>query len=453
METSCPGWRPTSTPCRTFTYAPCFRQREPCSWDRLAVCLHRGGTSWRCPTLVLALVLGGVGVPLAVLWAEGRASRNALQARGALSVAVVDLLEGSDELLAFKATDAALERVESADRELARVERHAAFGLSTGAALSTLTGGFALWSALRIGIPAVRSGAIAGVMLTVVVLMAWAAPDVVVDLPGVGQVVQPISCGGTQIARTHGFAAAGHRATHPTDVRRRDVRVQLRGVVAGYPARAGHPGRPVLAGVDLELSPGKRIVIVGDSGAGKSTLIAVLLRFLEFDSGSFTIDGVSVRDLRGDDIRRVIGCCEQQPHLFDSTIRANLLIGKPNATDQMLFAMLRHVGLGEWLEHLPLGLDTFVGPNGIEVSGGQLRRLALARVLLGDFPVVLFDEPTEGLDDEAAQALIHDVLVATRDRAVLLVTHRIDWFDGDDGVWILQEGKLRASTRTNAHAS
>lgn len=404
-------------------------------------------------TLFIALALGGVGVPVAVLCAEGRASRNALQARGSLSVAVVDLLEGSDELLAFEATDAALERVESADRELARAERHAAFGLATGAALSTLTGGFALWSALRIGIPAVRSGAIAGVMLTVVVLVAWAAPDVVADLPGVGQVVRRSRAAARRLLELTGSQLQVTEPRTPRDVRRRDVRVQLRGVVAGYPARAGHPGRPVLAGVDLELSPGKRIVIVGDSGAGKSTLIAVLLRFMEFDSGSFTLDGVSARDLRGDDIRRVIGCCEQQPHLFNSTIRANLLIGKPNATDQMLFAILRDVGLGEWLQHLPLGLDTLVGPNGIEVSGGQLRRLALARVLLGDFPVVLFDEPTEGLDDEAAQALLHDALAATRDRAVLLVTHRIEWFDGDDGVWILQEGKLRASTRTNAHAS
>ncbi len=94
--------------------------------------------------------------------------------------------------------------------------------------------------------------------------------------------------------------------------------------------------RPVLRGVDLELVAGSRVVIVGDSGAGKSTLMAVLLRFLEFDSGSFTIDGVSVRDLSGDDVRRVVGCCQQQPHLFDSTIRANLLIGNPDATDAML---------------------------------------------------------------------------------------------------------------------
>lgn len=399
-------------------------------------------------TLALALVLGGVGVPLAVLWAEGRASRNAVQARGALAVAVVDLLEGSDDLLVFNATDAALERVESADRALSRVERRAAFGLSAGTALLTVAAGFALWSAVRIGIPAVRSGALAGVMFAVVVLIAWAGPEVVVDLPRVGQVVRRARTAAQKLLVLTGSPALVVDPLIAQEVPRNPTRVRLRGVTASYPSRdagaTGNSVRPVLRGVDLELVAGSRVVIVGDSGAGKSTLMAVLLRFLEFDSGSFTIDGVSVRDLTGDDVRRVVGCCQQQPHLFDSTIRANLLIGNPDATDAVLAEMLRRVGLGDWLDGLPRGLDTLVGPRGTQVSGGQLRRIALAQVLLGEFPVVLFDEPTEGLDKAAAQALISDVLVATGDRAVLIATHRIDWFEKADEIFALDAGRLRS---------
>jgi thiol reductant ABC exporter CydC subunit len=395
-------------------------------------------------TLAIALLLGGIGVPLAVLCAEGRASRSAVQARGALAVAVVDLLEGSDDLLVFNASDAALERVELADRALARVERRAAFGLSAGAAVFTLAAGFALWSALRIGIPAVRSGALAGVMLAVVVLIAWAAPEVVADLPRVGQVVRRARTAAQELLVLTGSPARIADPLVPQDVPRSPANVRLRGITASYMDHdAGNAGRAVLRGVDLDLSAGSRVVIVGESGAGKSTLMAVLLRFLEFDSGSFTIDAVNVRDLRGDDVRRVIGCCQQQPHLFDSTIRANLLIGDPNATDAVLSEVLRRVGLGDWLHGLPKGLDTVVGPRGTQVSGGQLRRIALAQVLLGDFPVVLFDEPTEGLDKTAAQALIRDVLVATGDRAVLIVTHRIDWFERTEDVLILDAGRLR----------
>ena len=394
-------------------------------------------------TLGIALVLGGVAVPLTVLFAEGRASRSAVHARGVLAVAVVDLLEGSNDLLVFNASEAALKRVESADRALARVERRAAFGLAAGSALFTLAAGFALWSALRIGIPAVRSGALAGVMLAVVALTAWAAPEVVADLPRVGQVVRRARTAAQKLIVLVGSPARVADPLASRDVPRSSANVRLRGIAAGYPDRdAGNTGR-VLRGVDLELSAGRRVVIVGESGAGKSTLLAVLLRFLEFDMGSFTIDGVNVRDFRGDDVRRVIGCCQQQPHLFDSTIRANLLIGDPNATDPVLFEVLRRVGLGDWLRDLPMGLDTVVGPRGTQVSGGQLRRIALAQVLLGEFPVVLFDEPTEGLDRTAARALIRDVLVATGDRAVLIVTHRIDWFERTDDVLILDGGRLQ----------
>jgi thiol reductant ABC exporter CydC subunit len=397
-------------------------------------------------TLVIALVLGGVGVPLLVLSAEGRATRNALPARTALAVAVVDLLEGSRELLAFNASGAALERIESADRILARVERRAAFGLSAGVALSTLAAGVALWSALRIGIPAVRSGALVGVMLAVVVLIAWAAPDVVADLPGVGQVVRRARSAAQRLLEFTGSDARVVDSRTPQELPRRGAAVRLQGIVAGY------PGHTVLRGTDLELLAGKRVVIVGDSGAGKSTLIAVLLRFLEFESGSFTIGGLSVRDLRGDDVRSVIGCCQQQPHLFNSTIRANLRIGEPDATDAMLFAVLQRVGLGDWFDHLPRGLDTLVGPRGTEISGGQLRRLALAQVILADFPVVLFDEPTEGLDDAAAQTLINDVLAATSDRAVVVVSHRTDWFDEHDHVLVLESGRLHAAARVSGIA-
>jgi len=396
-------------------------------------------------TLALALVLGGIGVPLAVLWAEGRASRNAVQARGALAVAVVDLLEGSDDLLVFNASDAALERVEIADRALARVERRAAFGLSAGTALLTVAAGFALWSAVRIGIPAVRSGALAGVMFAVVVLIAWAAPEVVVDLPRVGQVVRRARTAARKLLVLTGSPALVVDPLVAQEMPRSPTTVRLRGITARYPGgESGDAARMVLRGADLELSAGRRVVLVGDSGAGKSTLMAVLLRFLEFDSGSFTIDGVSVRDLNGDDVRRVVGCCQQQPHLFDSTIRANLLIGNPVATDEVLVQMLGRVGLGDWFGGLLHGLDTVVGPRGTQVSGGQLRRIALAQVLLGEFPVVLFDEPTEGLDKAAAQALINDVLVATGDRAVLIATHRVDWFAEADEILTLDAGRLRS---------
>jgi thiol reductant ABC exporter CydC subunit len=405
-------------------------------------CAAVGFTAWLLPaaalTLLLALVLGGVGVPCAVVAADRRAARHSAQARGKLAAAVVDLLDGSAELLAFNATELALERVEAADAELAALERRSALGVAFGTVLSTAAAGLALWSALAIGIPAVRSGALAGVMLAVVVLLAWATPDVVADLPAVGQYVARARAAARRIRELTAARPSVAEPAQPLASPRGAAVITLHGVVAGYSRQ-----QPVLRGVDLELRAGSRVVVVGASGAGKSTLAAVLLRFLDIEQGSLTMDGVDVRRYCGDDIRRVIGCCEQLPHLFDTTIRANLVIGRPDATDEELATVLLRVGLGPWLDSLPAGLATEVGEHGAAVSEGQLRRLALARVLLGDFPVLLLDEPTEGLDDAAASALVRDVFRATPDRAVLLITHELTWTDDADDVFELDDGRLR----------
>jgi ATP-binding cassette subfamily C protein CydCD len=146
--------------------------------------------------------------------------------------------------------------------------------------------------------------------------------------------------------------------------------------------------------------------------------------------------------MRSDDVRRIVGTCEQQPHLFDATLRENLLIGKPAAAESELVEIVSRVGLRSWLATLPAGLSTRVGAGGAEVSGGQARRIALARALLADFPVLLLDEPTEGLDDEAALDLLADALAATRDRAVLLVVHRLLGIEEADVVLELREGQL-----------
>jgi thiol reductant ABC exporter CydC subunit len=382
-------------------------------------------------SLLAALLLGGVAVPCVVVLADRRAARRTAHARAELTTAVVDLVDGAAELTAYGAIDAALRGADEADRALSKLERRSARSLAAGSALSTAAAGIALWSAIAIGIPAVRAGALGGVLFVVVVLLAWSTSDVVADLPAVGQHL------------VHARESAARLLSEPTSPAPPPAHpssLTVRGVVA----RHTPDGPATLDGVDLELRRGKRVVVTGASGAGKSTLLAVLLRFLEFEQGSVRVDGVDVKAMRTSDVRAIVGCCEQQPHLFDSTIRANLLVGDPDADDARLRAVADRVGLGGWVGSLPLGLDTRVGEGGAEVSGGQLRRIALARVLLADTPVVLFDEPTEGLEEAAAAALTVDVLAATADRAVLVVTHREMDIRPDDEVLDLVDGRLRA---------
>ncbi len=391
-------------------------------------------------SLAAALLLGGVGVPCVVVLADRRAARRTAHVRAELTTAVLDLIEGAPELVAYDAMDAALDRLFEVDRALSKLERRSASGLAAGTALSVAATGIALWSAIAIGIPAVRAGALGGVLFVVVVLLAWSTPDVVAELPAVGQQLVRARESAARILALVEQAPAVAEPKSPASPLRTASIVSVDGVVARYTA----DGPAALDGVDLRLRRGKRVVVTGASGAGKSTLLAVLLRFIEPERGSVRIDGVDVTTMRSADVRAVIGCCEQQPHLFDATIRANLLVGDPTSDDVRLRMVVEQVGLGPWLAALPLGLDTRVGEGGAEVSGGQLRRIALARVLLADTAVVLFDEPTEGLDEDAAAALTADVLAATADRAVLVVTHRDIDIRADDEVFDLAGGRLRA---------
>ncbi len=198
----------------------------------------------------------------------------------------------------------------------------------------------------------------------------------------------------------------------------------------------------MLEGIDLELAPGRRVAVVGPSGAGKSTLASVLLRFLPYDAGSATLNGVELDTLDGEAVRRVVGLCGQDAHVFDTTIEANLRVAKPDADQEQLRSALASARLLPWVDSLPRGLATPVGPHGASISGGQQQRLALARALLADFPVLILDEPGEHLDTATADALTADLLAVTAGRSTVLVTHRLTGLDLVDEIVVMDAGHI-----------
>jgi ATP-binding cassette subfamily C protein CydC len=176
--------------------------------------------------------------------------------------------------------------------------------------------------------------------------------------------------------------------------------------------------------VSFTLPPGARVALTGPSGSGKSTLAALMVRFLDPVAGSVTLDGVDLRSVAPSRVREIVGYLPEDAYLFDTTIAANLRVAAPAATDAELRDALASARLLDWVAALPDGLDTLVGEHGMALSGGQRRRLALARALLAHFEILILDEPTEHLDDETATALTRDLLAAAGDRTVLLITHR-----------------------------
>jgi ABC-type multidrug transport system fused ATPase/permease subunit len=212
--------------------------------------------------------------------------------------------------------------------------------------------------------------------------------------------------------------------------------------VRGAQVRYG-PGAPlVLDGVDLDLRPGRRIALVGHNGAGKSTVASVLLRFTDLTAGSVTLNGHDLSGYASDDVRTRISGCAQDPHIFDTSLRDNLRLARPAATDEELDAAAARAGLLDWIRSLPKGWDTPAGAHGAAMSGGQRQRLALARALLADPALLILDEPTAHLDPDSRRALTRDLLQATAGRTTLLITHDLDGLDQVDEIVVLRHGKV-----------
>jgi ABC-type multidrug transport system fused ATPase/permease subunit len=216
------------------------------------------------------------------------------------------------------------------------------------------------------------------------------------------------------------------------------MRVTLRGAQVRY-----EPGGPLaIDGVDLDLAAGLRVALVGPSGAGKSTVAAVLLRFCDLTGGTATLGGASLASYSADDVRTVISGCAQDPHLFDTTIRENIRLARPEASDDDVDAVAARARLLGWIRSLPLGWETPVGPRGVGVSGGERQRIALARALLADPALLILDEPTAHLDPVSRRALTADLLAVTEDRATLLITHDLAGLDQLDEIVVLDRGRV-----------
>ncbi|MFJ2303217.1 thiol reductant ABC exporter subunit CydD [Streptomyces sp. NPDC087787] len=399
-------------------------------------------TAWLLPeagaVLAAGLLAAGAGVPLITAAVARRAEHRLAPARGALATRVTELLTGTAELTVAGALPARTAETRRADRLLTRIDSRAATATALGDGLTALVSGLTVAAAALVGAQAVADGRLGGVTMAVVVLTPLAAFEAVLGMP-------------LAVRHRHRVRRSAERVHEVLDAPEpvREPERPLPAPASPFPltvsdltARYAGQNRAALTGVDLTLQEGRRVAVVGPSGSGKTTLAQVLLRFLDAEAGTYTLGGVDARALAGDDVRRLVGLCAQDAHLFDSSVRENLLLAKKDATEADLRDALARARLLGWVDALPDGLDTLVGEHGARLSGGQRQRLALARALLADFPVLVLDEPAEHLDLATADALTADLLAATEGRTTLLITHRLAGLEAVDEVIVLDEGRV-----------
>ncbi|MDT7842604.1 thiol reductant ABC exporter subunit CydD [Streptomyces justiciae] len=401
-----------------------------------------GFTAWLLPEAGAALAVGllaaGVGVPLVTGAVARRAERRLAPARGALATGVTDLLTGTAELAVAGALPARTAEAREADGVLTRIASRGATATALGDGLTALVSGLTVAATALAGVQAVADGRLGGVAMAVVVLTPLAAFEAVLGLPLAVQYRQRVRKSAERVYEVLDAPEPVREPERPCESPASPFPVVVKGLSARY---AGQE-RDALAGLDLTVTEGRRIAVVGPSGSGKTTLAQVLLRFLDAAAGSYTLGRVDAYDLDGDDVRRFVGLCAQDAHLFDSSLRENLLLAKKDATEADLRDALRRARLLDWADGLPDGLDTLVGEHGARLSGGQRQRLALARALLADFPVLVLDEPAEHLDLPTADALTADLLAATEGRTTVLITHRLAGLEEVDEIVVLDEGRV-----------
>jgi thiol reductant ABC exporter CydC subunit len=396
-----------------------------------AVCVGTTAAFLPAAGVVLAagLLLGGVAAPLVSGRLARAAGRRQATARGELASEVVDVLRAAPELVVYGATDRMIERVRSADRELDRLSRRDALAGGLGDGLSILVAGLTLVGVLAVSVQAHTAGNLDRVLVAMLALLAIASFESVAGLPGVARELSATLASGRRVLELVDREAIVRDPVTPLDPPSGSA-VALDAVTAGYEPDAA----PVLSDFDLRLEPGCRVALVGPSGAGKTTVTNLLLRFLDPAAGRVALDGCDLREYRQVDVRATFALAGQEAHVFDSSIRANLLLARPNASEAELWDALGRAQLRDWVASLPEGLDTLVGEDGRRLSGGQRQRLTIARALLSDAPVLVLDEPTAHLDRETAEAVIGDAFEAAGDRSVLLITHRDEGLDLVDEV-------------------
>lgn len=393
-------------------------------------------------TLLGFFALAGIVLPWIVLKLTQRAGPQFVQARADLNSTLVDSIQGLPELLVYNAearqqahTSRLSERYDDAQMQFVRVE-----GLQL--ALGSLIASLAMWTVLIVAFPFVQR-----VNLATLALGALASFEAVLPL---SVMVRYLSTTSEAASRLFDLADQDAQLQEPEIQIRKPALGSFSLDIQRLSFRYAPEEPLVLQDVTLRIEQGQKIALVGASGAGKSTLLRLLLRFWYVEANMILLNDADMTTLPDTVTRQQFSVVTQRTHLFNDSLRGNLLIARPSATDAELWRVLHQAQLAEFVDSLPEGLETSVGEQGVLLSGGERQRLALARGLLKDAPCLLLDEPTANLDAITERQLMQVIMASAVQRSVLMITHRLVHLEAFDQIYVLDAGRIKEQ---GTHAS
>lgn len=380
-------------------------------------------------------LMAGVGVPFLAHALSQRTAQRIVQMRSELNSLLVDGIQGLADLIAFGHEAAYAERIGKLNCRLVQEQTRMAWlsGMQNG--LGKLLTNLALWTMLIAAIPLVHTGQLNGIYLASLALATAASFEAVLPL---SSAVQQLGSSQEAGRRLFEIVDAPPSVCDTMEVSPNPQGYDL--VVRHLCFRYAPETPQVLENISFTLPQGQCLALVGPSGAGKSTVVNLLLRFWDYEQGSILLGGHELRDYRQQDLARLISVVSQDTHLFNSTIRENLLLAKPNASQQELEQAAQHACIHDFIQSLPQGYETRVGEQGLCLSGGERQRIALARAFLKDAPLLILDEATANLDAITEQDILHAIHALRQGRTTLIITHRLTGLAMVDEIIVLEQG-------------
>lgn len=400
-------------------------------------------------TISIFWIALGVGVAVLVHILSSQPGRNLINLRAKLNKALIDGIQGMPDLYAFNAAKANKDRIISLTLNLTKTQTRLARIDGIQTSLKILLANTGAWMILILAIQLVNQERIEGLYLASLVLVALTSFEALFALPDAAIYLENSLEAARNLFYIVDAEPEVQDAAFPINLKFQPNKpiLDIQNLWFRYPIDDQSVDRKdkrhyVLKDISFSLQPGERLAMIGPSGAGKTTLVNILLRFWEFEEGKIFLAGNDIHLYSQTDVRRVISVVSQQTYLFNTTVRENLLIAKPDAKDSELVKAAEQAQIHRFIQSLPNGYDTWIGEQGYLLSGGERQRIAIARALLKNAPLLILDEATVNLDVRTEHQVLETIQTLMEDRTTFVITHRLTMLDRMDEIIVLDKGKI-----------